>query len=136
MLDIPRPEFAVSSRPSRPVLLNSVKRLPQPHPATTNPGSVHIGPHLRGGPPNSHSRRSEHPAPGDSASSDEEAEPQSSRMIRHLPKGDRIPGLVPLPNFRPEFQALASYRRYRLTDTDPIVDAEVTDCLHSYLQRM
>jgi hypothetical protein len=57
-------------------------------------------------------------------------------MIRHLPKGDRISGLVPLTNFRPELQALVSYRRYRLVDTDPIVDAEVTDCLHSYLKRM
>lgn len=90
----------------------------------------------RGDPPNSHSRRSGHPAPGDSASSDEEVEPQSSRMIRHLPKGDRVPGMVPLTNFRHEFQALVSYRRYRLADTDPIVDAEVTDCLHSYLKRM
>jgi hypothetical protein len=57
-------------------------------------------------------------------------------MIQQLPKGDRISGLVPLTNFRPEFQALVSYRRYRLGDTDPIVDAEVTDCLHSYLKRM
>jgi hypothetical protein len=57
-------------------------------------------------------------------------------MIRQLPKGYRIPGLVPLTNFRPKFQALVSFRRYRLADTDPIVDAEVTDCLHSYLKRM
>jgi hypothetical protein len=56
--------------------------------------------------------------------------------MRQLPKGDRISGLVPLTNFRPELQALVSYRRYRLTDTDPIVDAEVTDCLQSYLKRM
>jgi hypothetical protein len=90
----------------------------------------------RGDPPNSHSRRSGHPAPGDSASSDDEMEPPSSRMIRNLPKGDRISGLVLLTNFRLEFQALVSYRRYSLADTDPIVDAEVTDCLHSYLKRM
>jgi hypothetical protein len=57
-------------------------------------------------------------------------------MIRQSPKGDRIPGLVPITNFRPEFQALVSYRLYRLAETDPIVDAEVTDCLHSYLKRM
>jgi hypothetical protein len=57
-------------------------------------------------------------------------------MIRQLPKGDRISGLVPLTNFRSEFQALVSYRRYRLADTYPIVDAEVTDCLHNYLKRM
>jgi hypothetical protein len=57
-------------------------------------------------------------------------------MIQHLPNGNRIPGLVPLTNFRPEFQALVSYRRYPLADTDPIVDAEVTEFLHSYLKRM
>jgi hypothetical protein len=57
-------------------------------------------------------------------------------MIRQLPKGSRIPGLVPLTNFRPEFQALVSYRWYLLADTDPIVDAEVTDCLHSYRNQM
>jgi hypothetical protein len=54
-------------------------------------------------------------------------------MIRQFPKGDRISGLVPLSNFRPEFQALVSYGLYRLAGKDPIVDAEVTDCLHSYL---
>jgi hypothetical protein len=68
----------------------------------------------RGETPNSRSRRSGHPALGDSASSDEEAEQHSSRIIQHLPKGDRILGLVPLTNFRPEFQALVSYRLYRL----------------------
>jgi hypothetical protein len=90
----------------------------------------------RGDTPNSHSRRSWNPAPGDSASSDDEADPQSSRMIRQLPEGDRISGLVPLTIFRPEFEAKVSYRRYRLADTDPIVNAEITDCLHSYLKRM
>jgi hypothetical protein len=29
-----------------------------------------------------------------------------------------------------------SYRRYRLADTDPIFDAEITACLHSYFKRM
>jgi hypothetical protein len=86
--------------------------------------------------PISQPRRSGHPAPGDSASSDDEAEQHSSRMILQLQKGDRISGLVSLTNFRPEFQAWVSYQRYRLADTDPIVDAEVTDCLHSYLRRM
>jgi hypothetical protein len=108
---------------------------PTPH-SNYRPGVRSHRTPSRGDPPNSHSRRSGHPTPGDSASSDDEAEQQSSRMIRQLPKGNRISGLVPLTNFRPEFQALVSYRRYRLADTDPIVDAEVTDCLHSYLKRM
>jgi hypothetical protein len=105
-------------------------------PSNYQPGVLSHRTPSRGDPPNSHSRRSGHPAPGDSASSDDEADPPSSRMTRHLPKGDRISGLVPLTNFRPEFQALVSYRRYRLADTDPIVDAEETYCLHSYLNRM
>ena len=43
MLEIPRREFAASSKPSRPVLLN-LFRIP-PHPATFKPGSVPTGPH-------------------------------------------------------------------------------------------
>jgi hypothetical protein len=51
----------------------------------------------RGDPPNSHSHRSGHPTPGDSASSDDEAEQQSSRMIGSCRKEIGYRDWYPLP---------------------------------------
>jgi hypothetical protein len=135
MLETPRPEFAASSRPSRPVLLNSVRILPLLNQETTNHGSGPTGtlPGVTPPPTVTHVVRD---IPPRATPPRPMTRRNHSRMIRHLPKGDQIQGLVQLTNFRPEFQARVSYRRYRLADMYPIEEAEMTDYLHSFLKRM